>query len=306
MRNSLSDANPFSKFIFALFIILLTFLITFIVGFLIAIPIFHINIAEMTSVLSDYNDPDTIRFLKYLQTLQAIGLFILPAFIIAYLFHSKPTDYLHFNEKITARSIVFTVFILLASIPIINSLAVLNQGMQFPDCLSGLENWMQEKEASAQSLTESFLRMDSVSSLILNIIMIGALPAIGEELIFRGVFQRIFAEWTKNIHWGIIIAAFLFSAMHMQFYGFLPRFVLGIVLGYLFYWSGSIWIPIVGHFANNTAAVLAYYFYSDKITEEIESFGANSNSYGYLIVSIIIVGSLLYLFYKENKQPVTN
>ncbi len=302
MRNSLSDANPFSKIIFAVFIIFVSFLITIILGFLIAVPIFHINISEMSSILSDYNDPDTIIFLKYLQTLQAIGLFILPAFIIAYLFHSKITEYLRFNEKITTRSIVFTVFILLASIPIINSLAVLNQGMQFPDCLAGLENWIQEKEASAQTITESFLRMDSVTSLMLNIIMIGVLPAIGEELIFRGVFQRLFAEWTKNIHWGIIIAAFLFSAIHMQFYGFLPRFVLGIVLGYLFYWSGSIWIPIVGHFVNNTAAVLVYYFYSDKITEEIESFGANPNSYGYLIVSIVIVGSLLYLFYKENKR----
>lgn len=302
MRNSLSDAHPFSKFIFALFIILASFLITFIVGFLIAIPIFHINISELSTILSDYNDPDSMKFLKYLQTLQAIGLFIVPAFIIGYLFYSKSTEYLQFNKKITSRSVVFTVFILLASIPIINSLAVLNQEMHLPDWLSGLENWMKEKEASAQTLTESFLQMDSINSLLLNIFMIGILPAIGEELIFRGVFQRIFAEWTKNIHWGIIIAAFLFSAMHVQFYGFLPRVMLGILLGYLFYWSGSIWIPIIGHFANNTAAVIFYYFYSDKITEEIESFGASWDSYGYLIVSIVIVSSLLYLFYKENKR----
>ncbi len=301
MRNSLSTAHPFSKIIFSLFIILVTFLLTFIIGFLIAIPIFQINISNLTNVLSNYNDPDNLSFLKYSQTIQAIGLFIVPAFIIAYIFNSNSVKYLKFNS-VSIRLLTLTIIILLASIPVINSLNVINEVMQFPDWLSGLENWMQEKEASAQTLTESFLRKDSVSSLMLNIIMIGALPAIGEELIFRGVFQRIFAEWTKNIHWGIIIAAFLFSAMHMQFYGFLPRFVLGIVLGYLFYWSGSIWIPIVGHFVNNTAAVLAYYFYSDKITEEIESFGANPNSYGYLIVSIVIVGSLLYLFYKENKR----
>ena len=302
MRNSLSEVHPFSKFIFALFIILVTFLLVFIVGFLVAIPIFHINISELSTTFTDYNDPDNIRFLKYLQTLQAIGLFIIPAFIIGYVFHSKSTEYLKFDKKITVRPIILTAFILFASIPIINSFAVLNESMRFPEWLSGIESWMKEKEASAQLLTESFLRMDTIQSLVFNIFMIGILPAIGEELIFRGVLQRLFAEWTKNIHWGIIIAAFLFSAMHFQFYGFLPRLMLGILLGYLFYWSGSIWVPIVGHFVNNTAAVVLYYFYADQMTENIENFGASQGSFGVLVLSIVIVGSLLYLFYKENKR----
>ncbi len=174
--------------------------------------------------------------------------------------------------------------------------------MQFPDWLSGIENWMKEKEMSAQKLTVAFLKMDTISSLFLNIIMISILPSIGEELIFRGIFQRLFAEWTKNIHWGIVIAAFLFSAMHMQFYGFLPRMLLGILLGYLFYWSGSIWVPILGHFVNNTTAVIIYYFYADEMTKEIENFGANQGSFIFLVLGIAIVTPLLYLFYKENKS----
>jgi len=272
-------------------------------GFLVAIPIFHININDLTNLLSDYNDPENIRFLKYLQTLQAIGLFIAPAFIIGYLFHSKSTAYLQF-KSITNRNIILTVFIFLASIPLINSFAVLNQNMQFPEWLSGLEGWMQEKESSAQEITEAFLRMDSLGSLFFNIFMIGLLPAIGEELIFRGILQRIFAEWTKNIHWGIAIAAILFSAMHMQFYGFLPRMILGVLLGYLFYWSGSIWIPMIGHFVNNTTAILLYYFYADDMTKEIENFGASQESIIYLFVGIAFVAPLLYLFYKENKKQI--
>ena len=306
MRNSLSEVHPFSKIIFSLFIVLATFLITFILGFLIAIPIFHINIYDLTNILTDYNDPDNIRFLKYLQTIQAIGLFIVPAFIIGYLFHSKSSEYLKFNERITSRYIVFTIIILLASVPIINSLAILNGNMQLPDFMAGLENWMKEKEMSAGALTESFLRMDSIGSLVFNLIMIGILPSIGEELIFRGVFQRLFAEWTKNIHWGIIIAAFLFSAMHMQFYGFLPRLMLGVLLGYLFYWSGSIWVPILGHFVNNAAAVIFYYFYADEITRDIETFGASEGSFVFLIIGIAIVAPLLYYFYKENKKLTTD
>jgi hypothetical protein len=305
MRNSLSDVHPFSKLIFSLFIILATFLLTFLIGFLIAVPLFHINIADLTNVLTNYTDPENIKFLKYLQTLQAIGLFILPAFIIGYAFHSKSIKYLKF-EQITIRAIVFTIIILFASIPIINSLAFLNESMQFPDWLQGIESWMKEKEMSAQGLTEAFLKMDTFGSLYFNIIMIGILPSIGEELIFRGIFQRLFAEWTKNIHLGIIIAAFLFSAMHMQFYGFLPRFLLGILLGYLFYWSGSIWIPMLAHFVNNTTAVILYYFYADKMTDNIENFGANQGSFIYLILGVIIVVPLLYLFYKENFKQVTS
>jgi CAAX protease family protein len=301
MRNSLSTAHPFSKIIFSLFIILVSFLLTFIIGFLIAIPIFQINISNLTNVLSNYNDPDNLSFLKYLQTIQAIGLFIVPAFIIAYLFNSDLLKYLKFNS-VSIRPVTLTIIILLASIPVINSLNILNEGMQFPDWLKGIESWMKEKEMGAQALTEAFLRMDSMSDLLFNIIMIGLLPSIGEELIFRGVFQRLFAEWTQNIHWGIVIAATLFSAMHMQFYGFLPRLILGILLGYLFYWSGSIWIPILGHFVNNATAVIVYYLYADEMSKEVENFGAAEGSFIYLIIGLAFVIPLLYLFYKDRKK----
>ena len=304
MRNSLSSAHPFSKIIFSLFIILATFLLTFIIGFLIAIPLFQINISNLTNVLSNYNDPENLRFLKYLQTIQAIGLFIIPAFIIAYLFNTDSIRYLKFSS-ISVRPITLTIIILLGSIPIINMLNVINEAMQLPEWLSGIEAWMKEKEMSAQGLTEAFLRMDSISDLIFNIVMIGVLPAIGEELIFRGVFQRLFAEWTKNIHWGIVIAAILFSAMHMQFYGFLPRLILGILLGYLFYWSGSIWVPILGHFVNNATAVIVYYFYADEMSKEVENFGAAEGSFIYLIIGLAFIIPLLYLFYKNyNKQAI--
>jgi len=305
MRNSLSDIHPFSKLIFSVFIMLVCLLVTFVLGFLIAIPIFHIDITNINYVLNDYNDPNTISFLKYLQTLQSFGLFIIPAFIIAYIFHSKSATYLKFKQ-VTIRPIILTIIILLASLPIINSLGVLNEGMQFPEWLQEIENWMKEQEEKAEVITQAFLQMNSVGSLVFIIFMIGILPAIGEELIFRGILQRLFAEWTKNIHWGIIIAATLFSAMHMQFYGFFPRLILGILLGYLFYWSGSIWVPMLGHFINNTTAVIVYYFYADEMTKEIENFGANQGSFIFLVLGIAIVTPLLYLFYKENKKLTTD
>jgi membrane protease YdiL (CAAX protease family) len=302
MRNSLANAHPFSKLIFSLFIILLSFLVLILIGIIIAIPVFDLTFFELQNAISDLKDPANLNFLKYLQTLQAIGLFIIPAFIIGYLFDESSRRYLSINKKILSSTLLTVVVIMLFSLPLINYLAKLNSEMQLPEFLKQVEIWMKEKETAAQEITEAFLKMDSTGMLVFNIFMIGILPAIGEELIFRGVLQRIFAEWTKNIHWGILIAAFLFSAMHMQFYGFLPRFILGVLFGYLFYWSGSIWVPITAHFVNNTTAVLVYYFYPESQSEKIENFGATEGTYIFLILSAFIVFYLLWRFYRNNKK----
>ncbi len=298
MRNSLSDSHPFSKIIFSVFIVLVSFLVIILIGILFAIPIFQINLADFTNLANSYNDPDTLKFLKYLQIIQSIGLFIVPSFIIGYIFHNRPSVYLGFIA--TKRYlIILTILIFLAAIPLINSLAIINESMRLPNWLSGLENWMIEQEANAAQLTKTFLKMDNLGNLSFNIIMLGILPALGEELIFRGVIQRLFAEWTKNIHLGIVIAAILFSALHMQFYGFLPRMVLGILLGYLFYWSGSIWIPIIGHFVNNAMAIILYYFYGDSITNNIEGISVDSSIVIYLVIGVLLIIPLLSLFYKK-------
>jgi len=301
MKNALADAHPFSKLIFSLFIILACFLIIMLIGILFAIPIFHVSISDITSLGNNYNDTDILKFLKYLQIIQSIGLFIIPAFIIGFLFDKSSSSYLGFKSTKT-RLIILTIFTFLASIPLINSLGLLNQALELPEWLSGLERWIQEQENNANELTQAFLKMESLGSLVFTIFMIGVLPALGEELIFRGVLQRLFAEWTKNIHWGIVIAAILFSSLHMQFYGFLPRMLLGILLGYLYYWSKSIWIPILGHFVNNSFAVIMYYFYGENITQDLESFGNDSTIIVLFIFGILFVSPFLYLFYKNSLQ----
>jgi len=305
MKYSLENIHPFSKLLFSLFIILASFLVVFIIGIAIGLPVFNISLADLPAVLSNYSDPHNLKFLKYLQTIQAIGLFILPAFIIGYIFHQHSIRYLRFNP-INFYSVILILFIMISALPAINFFAMLNAKMQLPAFLSDLENWMRQKEINAQAITEDFLKMDNAGSLWFNILMIGVLPAIGEELIFRGIFQRLFAEWTKNIHWGILIAAFLFSFMHVQFYGFIPRMILGILLGYLFYFSRTIWAPILGHFINNTMAVLFYYFYADQINKEIDSIGASEGSYGYLLVSIILISSFLFVFYKYQQKSISD
>ena len=101
--------------------------------------------------------------------------------------------------------------------------------------------------------------MDGIGDLVVNLIIVALLAAVGEELLFRGSMQNIFLEWTKNKHAAVWITAVLFSALHAQFYGFLPRMLLGVVLGYLYIWSGSLWLSMLFHFLNNGLAVLFSY-----------------------------------------------
>jgi len=302
LRNSLSGLHPFPKIIFSLFIIMACFLAIFLIALLIAVPVFNIPINELTHQIGNYKNPDNFVFLKYLQTVQSLGLFVIPAFIIGYLMHNNTITYLGFDVKIKPQRVIAAVIIMLVALPLVNYLGVINSSMDLPQWLSGLEQWMKDKESSARELTEAFVSMKNFWQLLYGIFMIGLIPAVGEELIFRGVFQRIFSEWTKNIHWGIFIAAFLFSAMHFQFYGFLPRLLLGMLFGYMFYWSRSIWIPILAHFANNTTAVVAYYFYPDKINREANSFESIPGLEIFLLVNAAIFALLLLNFYRKSNE----
>lgn len=181
-------------------------------------------------------------------------------------------------------------------------MGALNESLNFPD-LFGIEQWMKESEKSATELTEVMLAMPNIGSLLFVLIMIALLPAIGEELLFRGVLQRVIADHTKSIHMGIWISAIMFSAIHLQFYTFLPRVVLGALFGYMFVWSGNIWYPILGHFVNNAAAVIfAYLGQHNMISKEVEDIGSGDNMILYGSLSLVIGILFFYLFYRREAQ----
>ncbi len=153
-------------------------------------------------------------------------------------------------------------------------------------------------EGNAEKLTLAFLKMDSPLDLMLNILIVALLPAIGEELLFRGCLQQLLVEWTKKPHLSIFIAAALFSAIHFQFLGFVPRMLIGAFLGYLFYWSGNLWYAIIGHFVNNALQVVGYYFAqgtnSNADLKAIDSLPPSS-----ILLGTAIFSGTLYLFYKN-------
>jgi uncharacterized protein len=303
------EMKPFSQLMFALFVMVASVLVFMVVGIIIAMP--FVGMSDlMNSLSAEASTPESIYFLKYFQVLQSIGLFVVPPIILALLYHGNISEYLQIDRSTDKRTYLFAALTLLMVIPFVNFLGELNSQMKFPESLSGIENWMKTMEDAAEVMVEKFMKVESISGLMFNIFMIAVLPALGEELMFRGVIQRIFTSWTRNYHWGIWIAAFLFSAMHMQFYGFLPRMVLGAMFGYLLVWTGTMWVPILAHFVNNTMGVLGYYFI-DKgvISKDVEDWGTGSEQFPLVIFSVVAAGFLLFLIYRseqaKTKMPMS-
>jgi uncharacterized protein len=300
--NAFRDIHPFSRLIFSVFIILVSFLLFLALSVIAAIPVFGLDAVMNMASLSDLSNPETIRLLKFFQVVQSFGLFIIPPFILASMFHHSITGYLFLDRKITTLSSLLVIALIFFALPVINFTGELNNQMHFPEWASGVEEWMKNAEERAEELTKAFLKVENIGGLLFNLFMIAVLPAIGEELLFRGVIQRIFTEWTKSHHWGIWMSAILFSALHIQFYGFIPRMLLGVLFGYLLVWSGSMWLPIIAHFFNNAFAVIAMYLIDRGIINpELEEIGAGAESYYAAFLSLGVVILLILLIRKDNK-----
>ena len=297
--------KPFHQLLFSGFIILISFLSVTLLSILIAIPVFGIDSIINIPTINDIDNPESIRILKYFQVVQSIGLFIIPPIIIGWLFSEKLTEYLFLNRSATKLSVVLAIFITILALPFINFTGELNSRMELPQWLSGVESWMKNAEENAALLTEAFLKVDTTRGLLFNLFMIALLPAIGEELLFRGVIQKIFTSWTKNHHWGIWITAILFSALHIQFFGFIPRMLLGVLFGYLLIWSGSIWLPVIAHFVNNGFAVLAIHFINKNLLDpKVENIGSTPDSYYSALISFVLVCVLLLIMKQSNRNNI--
>lgn len=244
-----------------------------------------------------------ISFLRYLLISQHISLFIIPGIILIY--KLKPDNGNLFGLRIPSiTEAAFVIILAICLLPLTGFTGELNSGMHLPEWLAGLENWMKEKEDMAERLIETVLNPDTKGSFAVNFIMIAVLPAIGEELIFRGVLQRILTRLFNSGHLAILITSIVFSALHLQFYGFLPRFILGLVFGYLFLWSGTLWLPVIAHFANNAVSVILVYLQNSDIAsvpDEISLWKQISALLLPLITGILI---MIYIRRKYRKQSV--
>ena len=234
------------------------------------VPASHIldNIGSINNGLALEPDTPMVHALEVYQFCTSLGRFGLLTFAFLWLIGESAGSFLQLRKSPSLQQLIWVFPLMISAAVVIGAVNEWNQGLTLPETLSGLEKQMRQMEEQAKGMTDAFLGTTTIGGLLINIFLIGIVAAVTEELFFRGLVQGIFHRWTGKAHAGIWIAAFLFSFIHMQFYGFFPRLLLGALLGYICYWSGSLWTAMAGHFINNTAAVILYFLVSNGSVEQ--------------------------------------
>jgi len=249
---------------------------------------FDVEYSSLSIIVDqDYNQ-SVINALKFIQLFSCLGLFILPPFFYGYL----SAENIFSNHKISRQVIILVVAIMILINPFVSFTFFLNQSIDIP-------KWLMFYDQNIYAITKAFLVMNSSVDLIVNLLVLAILPAIGEELVFRGFLQKKIINFSKKPYLSIFFTALLFSVVHMQFEGVLPRFILGSVLGLMFYFSSNIWIPIIAHFINNALIViLSYPALNNKISFDLLNL-EKFVRWDQAALSLIAVTVLFYLFIKK-------
>jgi uncharacterized protein len=230
---------------------------------------YGLDLSEIMSLVSDpAADARTTHALMLLQGISAVFTFILAAGLYIRFVEKRPLRSLSPNADFWLLPALLTSLLVLVFAVFNNGLLYgWNAGLDLPDWLSGVEDWMKNSEKSAEKLTRVLTRFNSPADMLAGVLVIGVIPAVGEELVFRGILQPKIHSLTRNVHTAVWLTAAIFSFIHFQFYGFLPRLALGVVFGYLYVWSGSIFYPMLAHFTNNGFSVILVYLYQRQITQ---------------------------------------
>ncbi|MDE5687621.1 MAG: CPBP family intramembrane metalloprotease [Paramuribaculum sp.] len=209
----------------------------------------------MTGIIT-YSEQTTVR-LRIATVIQDVFMFIMPSILTAMIICRKPADFLQIDKRPTVWLSILVIFTIIAAVPALNVIIKWNASLQFPESLVNIEQWMRAAENKAAIFTQTLLGGTGIGSFIMALMIVGVLAAFSEEIFFRGTLQRLFSTSGLGVHAAVWITAFIFSAIHMQFFGFIPRLLLGAFFGYVVAWSGNLWLGVLAHFTNNALAAIA-------------------------------------------------
>ena len=208
----------------------------------------------------------------------------------------KKSPFIMFNMKQLDMKEAFLAIFIVLSFMMVNSFFVeWNMNVEFPAFLNGFENWASVKEEKRQMVTEFITSFGSSGQFFVAIIIMVIIASVGEEYLFRGIIQNKLTQYLKNPHIAIWLAAIIFSVIHFQFFGFVPRMFFGVVFGYLYYWSANLWIPIIAHIINNGFMLTMLYMYQKGLTGFDIDEPLNLTWY-YLTLFGLLTGFSLYYF----------
>jgi hypothetical protein len=274
-------------------------LLTSFVGVSIVARINHLTFMQVASMKeADYSRPELATVVRGLLIASTIGFFILPSLVFSYLADPHPMRYLGFKRPQKYSFLLIGLTTIIAAYFAVELMSSLNGSIVYRLSKS-TQDWILKFETDASGQMKNILSMKGPVDLFATLLLAGVLPAIGEELFFRGVMQKLFIQIFKSAWPGIIVTAFLFSAIHMQFMGFIPRMALGVILGALYWYSGSILTSMLGHCVFNSISVLLIYF---KVADMDSS---TTLSLAYVLVGLASIVIIIFLIKYLRKQSVT-
>ena len=259
MEKRLNISTPVQLFLLAALVI---------VGLIIA------SVALAVASVAKWIDLESPAHILIITLVQDVLVFIIPAVVCMSLVFKRPTAAMCFDRAPSWRAVALMVVVCLVSIPAMNAIVKWNDGLHLPQFLSGVEQALRTMEDAAAAMTEKLLAVDTVPMLLFSLLVVAFMAGLSEEMLFRGSLLRIWQLGERtNVHVVIWMVAILFSAVHMQFFGFVPRMLLGAYLGYLLLWTRSLWVPIFAHTLNNGMVVVANFLAARGVIDE-EAFDA--------------------------------
>lgn len=295
MRPLLISASPIFKIAYLfLFLLIGIFIAGIFAGLILMIP-----------GINEYGEISGIYVNTIMQSVFAIAL---PAYLIVAWTNHKPVYYLKIiNDGKLPSKMIFALLVFMVSYFFASFLAQLNKGMILPESMKNIEEMMRSMEDAALETTDMLLSGKSLGSLIMNLVVVAGFAAISEELFFRGALQQFIYEKLKNDHVSIWLTALVFSLVHFQFYGFLPRLFLGAILGYLFIYTKNLWAPILFHFLNNATVIILNFFCSDKEWyKNIEETSITPVFVVFATVSLLLTIALFRIYNNQTSKNIYN
>lgn len=234
---------------------------------------------------------------------QNILAFIIPSLLMWRIcFRTSPLKALEAEDAPSPQMIGIALMIYFAGMPLLNQIVYWNQEMHLPEFLSSFEEWSRNMEKLAEEQTKGLLNTTSLFPTVMNLLVIGILTGIGEEFFFRGALQRGLAWCGINPHAAIWTSAIIFSAVHFQFYGFVPRMLLGAFFGYLFWWSGNIWVNAFAHALNNSLVIISTWCINKGlVSEELDMLGVSDGGFP-TAATISFIAVTVIIFYLNKRR----
>jgi membrane protease YdiL (CAAX protease family) len=260
------------------------------------------SLGESSVPQIDPNNTFIIVFLKVMQVILVAITFIVPVLFFSVVIRHEKWKFLPLQKAPNIKQFVIALTICIVALPIVSYTAEWNSNIHFPDSLKNIESWMRIKENAANETIKIFFANNTIGNMISNLFVVAFMAGLSEEIFFRGFIQRLFIENKLNHHLAIWFTAILFSAIHLQFFGFVPRVLLGAVLGYLYFYSGNLWLSIIAHTVNNGFAVVMAYITGSIDADPFADKGTETINLVLVLSSIVIIFTQLFLLKRWQKQ----